>query len=67
MDWKVLSKVLFQVFGGIALVMAFFILLALSIEWLGIWTLLIIPGYLLYYVIKNMYHDELVRQGKRMH
>ena len=67
MDLKVLGKVLFQVFGGIASVMIFLILVALSIEWLGIWTLLIIPGYLLYYVIKNMYHDELIRQGKRLH
>ena len=67
MDWKILGKILLQVLVFFAAIGAFFILFALSVEWLGIWTLLIVPSYLLYYVIKNMYHDELVRQGKRQH
>lgn len=66
-DWEVLRKVLLKVVVGISSTVAAFALLALSIEWFGKWTLTLIPVVVLYYVIKCMYHDELVRQGKRLH
>lgn len=66
-DWKVLRKVLFQVFGSITVFLIIVFLLMLSVLYFGGWTLLIIPTLILYYVIKSMYIDELVRTGKRQH
>lgn len=65
MDLKILGKVLFQVFGFMAVCLITVTSLFFSVMWLGVWTLMIIPTLLLCYVITMMYHDEMVRQGKR--
>lgn len=65
MDWKILGKVLFQVFGLITVCLVAVASLFFSVVWLGIWSLMIIPTILLCYVTTMMYRDEMVRQGKR--
>lgn len=66
-DWKVLSKVMFLVFSTITFAAAILALLVIGVEWFGKWMLLLIPVYVLIYVIKRMYHDEMVRQVKRQY
>lgn len=66
-DWPVLGKVLFKV-CAFFVVIAFWVGMAmLAMAYMGKWSLLSIPLFVVYLVIKHMYHDELVRQGKRLH
>jgi NADH:ubiquinone oxidoreductase subunit 3 (subunit A) len=67
MDWKILGKVLFQVFGFITVCLIAIASVFFSVAWLGMWSLMIIPTFLLCYVTAMMYRDEMVRQGKRQH
>lgn len=63
-DWKILGKVSLKVFGSLAAAAGFFVLLNVSIELIGGWTLLFFPAIVIYYVIKFLYEDEMIRQGK---
>ena len=67
MEWKILGQVLWHVFGTITVVVLAILGVIFAIDFLGIWSLLIVPLIVLFYVIKSMYEDELVRQGKRLH